>query len=204
MRYPLGVSDFSPTPPRRAPSTETVAAPDDVTDYLRKRHTSEGPGRRRIAHSTRDPALASLSDAELDDRNVRVWAVVQESCQLMFGLDPTANPDLRARATIRDMLLRTAQKAALCICYDRYGIPVTRLAPIAGHDRGWISVQVATPNTDTLGLIRRWSASAGPSRVSSAAELVTVQITEEAALALAKMSAGQDPVSFLSSLILRG
>ena len=182
---------------------ETTDAPTQaVGGYLRKRHTSEGPKRRRIARSTLDPALASLSDAELDDRNARIWAVVQESCQVAMGQEPTANPNLRAHATIRDVLLRTAEKAALCVCHGRYGIPVTRLAAVAGRDRGWISVQVATPNPDTRGLIDRWESTEGPERVASLAILATVQITGDAAEALARLADGQDPVRYLSDLIL--
>lgn len=195
--------DISPSPQWRVPGYETTDAPDSVAhDYLRKRHASEGPSRRRVKHHQRDPALAALSDAALDDRNSRVWAVVQESCQVALGLDPVARPNLCARATVRDIFLATAQKAALCICRHRYGIPPARLGEITSSGQGWISNVTRQNNPDVQALIKRWEDSGGPSRVASAAVLTTVQISGEAAAALASLTDGEDPVSFLSDLIL--
>ena len=185
---------------------ETTDAPTQaVGGYLRKRHTSEGPKRRCIARSTLDPALASLSDAELDDRNARIWAVVQESCQVALGLDVVTSPDIRHNHGIRGLLYCTAQKAALRICRKRYGIPPARLAGVCSHERGWIShVTRASnpPNADVAGLIARWESSGGPSRVVGVEDHVTVQISASAAVLLAQLVGDTgDPVSFLSELV---
>ena len=175
-------------------------AHDPSDSYLRKRDTREGVRRRCL--TTRDELFAALSDRELDDRNARVWASVQHTIQVATGLEPLASPDLRS-SDLTGARYRIAERCALRLCRDRYGIPVARLAEISGHSRPWVSRQCAAQDVDSLASERAWLDYGGPAIVDSRAELAAISVTSEARDALAVLCrGGLDPVVVVSELLL--
>ena len=203
----IGMSDQ-----RRTPFAQFAEPDAGPGDHARKRHTSQGVRKRKVSRQIADPALRDLSDEELDDRNARVWATVQMSCQLAAGLEPNSSA-AQGRGGGGTMKRRymIAERAAARICRERYGIPPQRLAEISEHSHEWAS-RVTRPEgcygrgePSTLAavdeLIAAWEANGGAWRVG-AADLVTVQISGQAAAVLGTLAQGRDPGEVLGALIL--
>jgi hypothetical protein len=116
-----------------------VDLPDTVSEHVRKRHTDEGVSKRKLARRIVDPALRDLSDLELDDRNARVWATVQMSCQIAAGLEPDSSPIMGGGGGQIARRYMIAERAAARICRERYGIPPVRIAELSDHSPEWAS-----------------------------------------------------------------
>lgn len=143
-----------------------------VADYLRKRHTSEGPRRRRF-NAMLPPDLADLEDADLDDRNARVWAVVLADCQRAAGLEPDAYPNTSSvgKPSAHGLALR----AALRIAKHKYGIPTARLAELTERTPQTIGRLIDHKRTSEVGvagvtsITTKWYHLRGPDHVDAAA-----------------------------------
>lgn len=177
----------------------TDAAPDHGADYLRKRHASEGP-RRRSRRAELPAALRDLSDAELDDRNARIWATVQRACQVAAGVEPDAYPRLYS-GSASGQAYRDAQRAALRICAREYGIPAARLAEIAETSAPWVGsvLRQADPRADRIAA--QWAQAGGPGEVDGV-DLVPVLVSREAADAARAFAHDGDTSAVISAAIL--
>lgn len=169
-------------------------------DYLRKRHMSEGSGRRtlrKIAHE-----LAGCTDEQLDLRNSRVWTAVLHTCLELVNLpvDRVYNsydrgPTGRAHTA--------AKAAAIQVCLREYGIPVSRIAEIAGSSRQDISRHSQSTRPAVLELLARWPDSAGPAR-AALQDTATIEVSCEAAQALLRAAEqlGTLPTALATAAIL--
>jgi hypothetical protein len=189
--------------------------PDTVSDHVRKRHTDQGVSKRKLARRIIDPALRDLSDAELDDRNARVWATVQMSCQLAAGLEPDSAPVCNGGGRIdkskphqlpRGRAYAAARSACARICLERYGIPLARIAELAEATPQWAcrvtrgrgsAAQLAAVDR----IIETWETHGGAWRVG-AVDLVHVRISGQAAAVLSALEPGREPGEILSELIM--
>lgn len=164
--------------------THAVHAPTSIGDgYLSKRHTSEGERRRRNSRArTMPPELRNLTDAELDDRNARVWASVQRGCQIAAGVRPDERPRLYS-GNAEGTAYRVAQRAALRICHARYGIPFPRLADLCESQRQNVGKVCRADDHAADALERVWESSRGPALVDRS-DLVVCYLTIEARDAL--------------------
>jgi hypothetical protein len=164
--------------------THVVHAPTSIGDeYLHKRHTSEGSHRRRNSRArTMPPELRNLTDAELDDRNARVWASVQRGCQIAAGVRPDSHPRLYS-GNMEGTAYRVAQRAALRICFTRYGIPFPRLADLCESQRQNVGKVCRAVDHAADDLARVWETSQGPAMVERS-DLVVCYLTIEARDAL--------------------
>jgi hypothetical protein len=133
------------------------------TEYLRKRHMSQGESRRRFG-SVLPPDLANLTDAELDDRNARVWAVVLADCQRAAGVDVDAFPDLSGGKFVTPVAY--AFKAAVQICHERYGIPIARLAELAEREPPTLGRHVSSQSERIDEIKEAWLTRGGVERVN--------------------------------------
>lgn len=163
---------------------KTVAAGEarvDPSSYLRKRHTSQGESRRRFGVKLPD-ALANMTDAELDDRNARVWAVVLADCQRAAGVPVDSFPNLRTFERGRSRELRRsptvdAFRAALQICCNDYGIPKVRLADLTERTAPYVGVHVNTRSPEIDAIKDAWRAAGGPAHVEASASTRQVDVS---------------------------
>jgi hypothetical protein len=183
-----------------------VDLPDSVSGHVRKRHTDEGVSKRKLTRRIVDPALRDLSDLELDDRNTRVWATVQLSCQIAAGLEPDSAPVCNGGGGPTARLYMAARCAAARICLERYGIPIARIAELAEGSPQWASR--VTRGRGSLEqreavdrIIATWEASGGAWRVG-AADLIHVRISGQAAAVLGSLADGREPGELLTELIM--
>jgi len=184
----------------RTPVQQTTdAAPDHGADYLRKRHASEG-SRRRSLRAELPPALRDLSDAELDDRNARIWATVQRACQVAAGVEPDAYPRLYSGSST-GQAYRAAQRAALRICAYQYGIPAARLAETAETSAPWVSSVLRQHDPQADRVARDWAAAGGPAEVDGV-DLVPILVSRDAADALRAATHNGDTSALASAAIL--
>lgn len=163
---------------------KTVAAGEarvDPSSHLRKRHTSQGESRRRFG--ARLPGeLSCMTDAELDDRNARVWAVVLADCQRAAGVPVDSFPNLRTFGGGRSRELRRsptvdAFRAALQICCDDYGIPKVRLADLTERTAPYVGVHVNTQSPEIDAIKAAWRDAGGPAHVKSSASARQVDVS---------------------------
>jgi hypothetical protein len=167
-----------------------------VTDYLRKRHLSEGPVRRKLK------TVGDATDEQMDQRNLRVWGIVFTTMRELVGASaqPPPRGDTRSQPAKR---WHTARKAALIVCRDVYGIPTSRLAELAVTGPQEVSGWVVHPDDRTANLVSQWDQSPGPGRVARQwTELV--EVTQEAAQALRTSASqgGHHPIAVASAAVL--
>lgn len=172
----------------RATDSPTAAG----TDYLRKRRTGEGEGRRRLRNR------AGECDATLDAENLRTWERVRGYCFRYVGADPTYKIPQRPSSG-KARLASLARGASIVICNTEFDIPPARLAEIAGVGASAASdwARGRRRPVEVARVVRAWQCKAP--RVPC-----EVELSEDAAAALAREARrlGLDPEVIASAAIL--
>jgi hypothetical protein len=158
--------------------------PSSSSSRRLKLHTNEGFSRGR-SDAMLPTELAALSDRQLEDRNVRVWAVVLADCQRAAGLEPNPLPKLRAALIkpgpgsgqgSRPSTHAMAMRAALQIANTRYGIPAARLAKLIERTPSDTARYIRDVRPEADAIKSTWLERGGPERIEAAATTRQVDV----------------------------